>query len=267
LKTARIEIADSPLRPGAGPTSLFYRETGAGTPLLFLHGGWGYEIYPFDRQAAALSDRSRILIPDRSGYGRSSGIEGLPPDFHSRAAGETSRFLDALGVERAVLWGHSDGAVIAAMCALAAPHRVIAVILEAFHFQSAKHGSLDWMRSVLRDPDSLKERTKNALIRDHGEGWRAVVENNARAWIEIAQVGGVDLYDGRLSELSVPALFIDGQNDPRIEPGDPELVRRALPQAEFEVIEGARHSPHSERESADRCARIAKEFLDRLIYS
>src|SRR4051812_11774817 len=30
--------------------NLFYRDFGAGMPLLFLHGGWGYSLYPFDFQ-------------------------------------------------------------------------------------------------------------------------------------------------------------------------------------------------------------------------
>jgi len=231
---------------------------------VFLHGGWGYEVYPFDQQVAALQDRFRILIPDRSGYGRSSGIEELPAGFHGRASVETLQFLDALKIDRAVLWGHSDGAVIAACCGLAVRRRFSALILEAFHYQSAKHRSLDWMRSVMLDPDAVGERAKEALMRDHGEGWRKVVERNAAAWIEIARVGGPDMYGGRLSELSVPALFIYGGDDPRTEPGDPELVRQALPRADFRVIEGARHSPHSGRDSAEECTRIAKEFLARL---
>src|SRR5712675_1759405 len=113
----------------AGPARLYYRDAGAGVPFLFLHGGWGYEVYPFDRAIAALSGEFRILIPDRSGYGKSTPITKLPLDFHRRAALETARFLDALNVERAVLWGHSDGAVIAALLALEEPSRFPGVIL------------------------------------------------------------------------------------------------------------------------------------------
>ena len=104
MKTAYVEIPDSPLRPG-GPSNIYYREVGAGTPLLFLHGGWGYEVYPFDVAIAALENRFRILIPDRSGYGRSSPIAELPVDFHQRATRETLSFLDALGIDRAFVWG------------------------------------------------------------------------------------------------------------------------------------------------------------------
>jgi pimeloyl-ACP methyl ester carboxylesterase len=261
LKTGCVEIPDSPLRPGAGPTSIHYRESGGGIPLLFLHGGWGYEVYPFDYQIAALSDRFRILIPDRSGYGKSSPISSLPADFHPRAAEEMLRFMDALHIDRAVLWGHSDGAVMAALLGLGAPDRVRGLILEAFHYSSNKAGSREWMRSVVAAPDSIGERSKAALIRDHGPEWRRVVESNASTWLEIGRTFPPDLYGGKLAELSVRTLFIYGANDPRTEPGDLDAVRRALPTAEIRIIE-ARHSPHSELASAEECTRIASEFLE-----
>jgi pimeloyl-ACP methyl ester carboxylesterase len=43
-----VELDQSPLNPEAGPARIYYREAGSGVPLVFLHGGWGYEIYPFD---------------------------------------------------------------------------------------------------------------------------------------------------------------------------------------------------------------------------
>ena len=229
---------------------------------MFLHGGWGYEVYPFDQQIAGLSGRYRILIPDRSGHGRSSPIGGLPVDFHQLAARETLLFLDALRIDRAFLWGHSDGAVIAALLGLAAPERFPGLILEAFHYTGNKLGSHAWMRSVMEAPDLVGERTKEALKRDHGEAWRKVVERNASAWLAIG-AAGFDLYGGRLPELAVPALILHGAGDPRAEPGDLDAVRRDLPAAELRSIETARHSPHSEPASAEECTRIAAGFLDR----
>jgi pimeloyl-ACP methyl ester carboxylesterase len=256
LTTAFLDIA--------GSARIYYRDTGAGIPLVFLHGGWGYEVYPFDCAIAALSGRFRILIPDRSGYGRSTPIAKLTADFHRRAATETARFLDSLNIERAVLWGHSDGAVIAALLALAEPSRVSGVIFEAFHYTKAKTGSLDFFRAMISDPDTVGGRASIALARDHGEEWHRVLDRNATAWLEIVQAGSGDLYDGRLSELRVPALFIHGGRDPRTEPGDLQAIRRELPQAEIRVIEDAGHCPHSEPRSAEECTLIATQFLDRI---
>ena len=92
---------------------------GQGRPIVILHGGWGYDIYPFDRQIAALAPRSPC---DRPGSHRLRavrvGLRAQEIDFHQRAAGETLAVIDALGLERPVLWGHSDGAVIALLMAL-----------------------------------------------------------------------------------------------------------------------------------------------------
>src|SRR5262245_27680066 len=120
----RVTLPASPLAPGVHPVSIGYRASGAGAPLLILHGGWGYGIYPYDRQIAALEGSHRIIIPDRTGYGESGTLDAQAIDFHERAAGETLGVMDALGIDRTVLWGHSDGAVIALRVALSRPDRV-----------------------------------------------------------------------------------------------------------------------------------------------
>jgi len=265
---AFANIDESPLAPGIGSVEIHYRESGSGTPLVFLHGGWGYEIYPFDRQIEVFGDRCRILIPDRTGYGRSMRLSQVPTDFHARAAVETMRLLDALHIERPVLWGHSDGAVIAAKIGLAEPDRVCGLILEAFHFYRVKPGSRDFFEVMADDPGLLGERVVSTLSREHGEDyWHTLIVMNGKAWLGIADEATHtehDLYDGRLSELRVPTLFIHGSRDPRTEPGEMDAVRAELPNVRIEIIEGGGHSPHSESASAEVSSRVASEFLESL---
>ncbi|HSB11402.1 MAG TPA: alpha/beta hydrolase [Blastocatellia bacterium] len=264
----RVTIDESPLAPGVSPVAINYRETGSGAPLVFLHGGWGYEIYPFDRQIEALGEDFRIVIPDRTGYGGSLRIDHVPSDFHRRAAVETLRLLDAMRLERPVLWGHSDGAVIAAMVGLAAPERINGLILEAFHFYRRKPGSREFFETMAGNPNLLGGRVATTLARDHGHDyWQELIVVNGRAWLQIADEAmheGQDLYGGRLSELRAPALFLHGSRDPRTEPGELEAVRAQLPAACVEVIEGGGHSPHSETSAYEACNRIAREFLQSL---
>jgi pimeloyl-ACP methyl ester carboxylesterase len=233
---------------------------------LYLHGGWGYQAYPFDRQIDALGDRFRFLIPDRTGYGRSMRLEHVPTDFHQRAAIETIRLLDALHIDRVVLWGHSDGAVIAAMIGLTNPDRISALILEAFHFYRKKPGSREFFETMAGDPALLGERIGTTLSREHGEDyWHKLIVMNGDAWLRIADEAShaeQDLYDGKLFELRVPTLFIHGSRDPRTEPGEMQAVRDQLPNARIEIIEGGGHSPHSESASAAECNRRAIEFLE-----
>jgi len=258
-------LDESPLLPGVSPVTLHYREAGNGYPLVFLHGGWGYEVYPFDPQIQEFGNEYRILIPDRSGYGGSQRINQMPVDFHRRAAQEMTCWLDALKIERPVLWGHSDGAVIAALMGLATPERFAGVILEAFHLLRVKPRSREFFETMVENPSRLGERVCAALRSDHGEDyWRELILLNGSAWLRLAEESAdaaQDLYDGRLRELRLPTLFIHGEGDPRTEPGEIEAVRNQLPDSRMEIIPDAGHSPHSQRSVAAEVNRRAGEFL------
>jgi 3-oxoadipate enol-lactonase len=261
-----IDIGESPSLPGTNPVTIHYRETGNGLPLLFLHGGWGYEPYPFDNQIDAFGNRFRVLIPDRSGYGRSAKMtEDVPLDFHQRAAVEMMKFLDALKVKHAVLWGHSDGAVIAAMMGLSAPERFRGLILEAFHLYRMKKESRTFFASASSNPDRLAKQLCDKLKPDYGEEyWRRIVRSNASVWLRMADENKnpeEDLYQGRLAKLLVPTVFLHGKGDPRTEPGEIAAIRAVLPHVPFHVIDGARHSPHSESGSYCTTNHLAELFL------
>ncbi|PYV12920.1 MAG: hypothetical protein DMG07_15935 [Acidobacteria bacterium] len=262
---ASVNLNQTPLAPGVSPIEIYYRDHGAGFPLVFLHGGWGYSVYPFDRQIEEFGAGHRILIPDRTGYGRSGRITDLPVDFHRRAAAETSGFLDALGIGRAVVWGHSDGAVIAVWMGLAEPERCAGLILEALHYYRAKPGSREFFDSLARRPELLGERVGRTLASEHGEDyWRSLIALGGRAWLAIADSAShpaADLFDGRLGEIAPPVLVVHGESDPRTEPGELDAARRALPRADCAVIDGAGHSPHSETRAFAACNRAVREFL------
>jgi pimeloyl-ACP methyl ester carboxylesterase len=261
-----VELATSPHAPGISSVTIHYREYGRGAPLLFLHGGWGYGVYPFDRQIAAFEKQFRILIPDRSGYGHSTRVGGeMPLDFHRRAAAETVAFLDALGIRKAIVWGHSDGSVIAAMMGLHFPERCERLILEAFHFLKRKPTSRAFFERFAARPEDLGEETQALLVKDHGaEHWKTVIRRNCGAWFRIADAvkhPGEDLYDGRLGDIKVPTLFLHGRLDPRTEPGEMDSVRRAFPNAIINFVENGKHTPHSEEAAFEECNQHAQDFV------
>jgi pimeloyl-ACP methyl ester carboxylesterase len=265
---AFVELSSSALAPGVSPVPIHYREVGAGRPLVILHGGWGYEIYPFDRQLQALAPEYRVVIPDRTGYGRSGMLDRQEVDFHHRAAAETLAVIAALGLDRPVLWGHSDGAVIALLAGLSAPQRLRALILEATHLFRSKPASREFFDTMMADPDGLGARVTDVLVRDHGERWRDLIRANGTAWRRIADERSApdeDLYGGTLAGLRVPALLIHGARDPRTEPGELDALRAALgDRARVEIFPEGGHSPHSERATADEVTRAAQRFLSDL---
>ncbi|HEY6098368.1 MAG TPA: alpha/beta fold hydrolase, partial [Anaeromyxobacter sp.] len=238
------------------------REAGSGPAVVLLHGGWGWEAFPFD--IGAVAARHRVVAPDRVGYGGSGRLRDLPAGFHRAMAEETLLVMDALGVERAALWGHSDGAVIAAWMGFLAPSRVRAIVLEALHFLAAKVSSEEFFRSAVDAPERFGPGVVEALVRDHGESWREVVAAGGRAWLSIiaeGRAGRPDLFEGRFGEIRAPTLLLHGTKDPRTEPGEIEAARRALPAARLERVD-AGHCPHASERAGARATRIAVEFLE-----
>ena len=244
-----VAVAHTPLAPHVAPARIAYREFGSGTaaPLVFLHGGWGYDVYPFDSQIATLAANRRIVIPDRSGYGESASLDTLPSDFHDRAAEETLAVLDTLGLERPILWGHSDGAIIALRIALARPDRVSAVVAEAVHFFRRKPGSASFFENVIANPASTP------IMQAHARAWRRIGEE--------ATSPRDDFYGGRLGTLSTPALVVHGGRDPRTERGEIDALRRAAPQIVVRNFADAGPSTNSELASAAAVTAAAARFL------
>jgi 3-oxoadipate enol-lactonase len=257
-------LESSPLA-GGKPVTISYRREGEGPALAFLHGGWGYDIYPID--SATLSSAHTVVIPSRSGYGRSSSLDLFPPDFHHGAVLETLAVLDALGIERAVWWGHSDGAVMAAMAAIHAPHRVDAVILEALHYFAAKPGSRSFFQRMAFAPETFSEGIRTTLAAEHGDQrWGETVRHDGQAWLDLAReapTSDTDLYAGRLHEISAPTLVVHGGCDPRTEPGELESILDALPHAELSFHAEAGHCPHAES-SREAVTAAVLEFLGSL---
>jgi pimeloyl-ACP methyl ester carboxylesterase len=225
-------------------------------------------VYPFDRAAAALADAGcRIVAPDRTGYGRSTPVSELPTDFHRRAAAETLAVVDALGVARPVLWGHSDGAVIALLAALANGDRVAGVVVEATHLFRRKPRSRPFFDSMADNPRALGGRVTAVLAQDHGDRWPEVIAMNARAWIALADTAPTetaDLYDGMLSQIAVPVMVVHGARDQRTEPGEVDALAAMLPSPDVHILPDGEHSPHSETATADRVVAAVREFVARI---
>ena len=114
-------------RLATGP-QLHYAERGDsdGQAILFLHG-WPDAWFSFSRVLPLLPQHYHAFAPDHRGFGDSERPDGgyAIDDLASDAAA----FLDAVGVERATVVGHSLGSVVARRVAVAYPERVARVVL------------------------------------------------------------------------------------------------------------------------------------------
>jgi lipase len=96
-----------------------------GPPLLAVHGITANHL-AWLLAAEAMPD-TRIVAPDLRGRGRSSGLPGpFTLDDH---ADDLARVLDALGIDRTPVAGHSMGAFVAVRLAVRHPDRVESLVL------------------------------------------------------------------------------------------------------------------------------------------
>ena len=241
--------------------TLHYTAHGHGEPLLLIHGGWGLGVNGFHFQEKTLARDFRLIVPDRRGYGRSTRVHGFTADFHWQHAGDLAQLLDALPVERARVWGHSDGAIIGAIMAILAPDRVRALVFEGGHLYNRKTESEFQMQQVYADPGRLPEAARVKLARYHGAAyWPQVIRNWAGAWLELYQRDG-DLYRQRLAEICCPVLILHGAHDEHTPVSEMEELARRIPRARLVIYPDGGHSLHDQRETREACTQLAREFL------
>lgn len=103
---------------------IFYEVRGSGAPLLMLHGN-GETHAIFDKAADLLARYFTVYTPDTRGHGASSPVS----EYHYQdMASDVICFIQALGLDRPILYGFSDGGITALLVAQQRPDLVSRVI-------------------------------------------------------------------------------------------------------------------------------------------
>jgi pimeloyl-ACP methyl ester carboxylesterase len=235
LQTGRLEAAwwgsDSTARP----------------PMVLLHEGLGSVSRWRDLpdELAARTGR-RVLAYSRFGYGRSD-VPARPRSIwflHDEAA-LLPEVLDAAGIQRAVLFGHSDGASIALMATATTPSRVEALVLEAPHVFVEDVSVASVNRAVERyRTGDLRER----LAKHHAHvdvafgGWSEV-------WLDPAFLAWN--LQGFLPRISCPVLLIQGADDEYGTLRQIDAIEESVRgRVERLVLPECGHAPHRDQRDA-----------------
>jgi pimeloyl-ACP methyl ester carboxylesterase len=210
-------------------------------PLLFLHEGLGSVGLwrGFHRRIAAATGR-RAVAYSRLGHGWSDP----PPaprgiDFMDTEAAEVvPAVAAALGLERPVLVGHSDGASIALLHA--ATHDVPGLVVLAPHTFVEESGRREIARTRTAYAEGLRER----MARHHRDP-DVVFRNWNDVWLD----PGFRSWDigPRLAGITCPVLAVQGTADPYGSTAHVETVRSTARGPVEVVLIDCGHSPHLER--------------------
>lgn len=219
---------------------------------------------------ARLPASIRALAVSQRGHGDSD----KPPHGYrvEDFAADVVRFLDAAGVHRAVIAGHSGSCLVARRVALDAPQRVSGLVLEASPTTLRRDPGLERFveKTVANLSDPIdREFARSVVVDTSSEAIAAdlldlfvddLLKVPARVWKEM--FSGLLDYDDRaeLSRIAAPTLLIWGDADPLVGREMQDFLVETIPGARLLVYAGIAHTPRWE--DPQRCAADIAAFVE-----
>ncbi|HEY8198519.1 MAG TPA: alpha/beta hydrolase [Candidatus Limnocylindrales bacterium] len=264
-QTGKIEV------PGA---TIFYESTGRGLGLVLVHAGICDQSM-WDDNVPSFAGGHQVITYDCRGFGATRSTDVA---FSNRA--DLIAVLDEVGLDRAALLGCSRAGSIVLDTTLEYPDRVSALIwvngglggfeheptpaeLALFEAAEAFEEARDWTsladmdvriwvdgvgQAPTRVPTQIRERVRAMslanYVTEHPYGQPIVLDPPAA---------------GRLAEVAVPTLIIEGDLDPSDTHAAADALAAGIAGARRVVMKGVAHLPNLER--PDDFSRHVRDFL------
>ena len=227
-----------------GDIRIRYRDIGRGQPVILLHGRTNaLEVWTW--LADSLAPNYRVIAFDERGHGKSSKSPD-PARYGPAMADDVLGLLNHLGIRRATLVGHSQGALLAAFVAMHTPERVTRVALLAgpffpdsatyaaenavlVHDLQTGHGFEGFLKA--RGVSDSAARARSVAIMEH---------NDAASLAAVMMAQGGLMPDRRLaSGITIPALVVVGAKDELLDYN--RTLASWWPEAHFVEVSNATH--------------------------
>lgn len=250
----------------------------SGEPILLIHG-FGGSAYSWRKVIPALAEDHRVFAVDLSGFGYTQRPKS-PESYTREAQGRLILgVMDALGIERAHIFGHSYGGGLTLALAARHPERFLSMVLVASsaptysddrrnRVAGIRTFSLFFVRSIALRPGMIARSLRRSFHDDS-----LVTPELVRAYLDRLRIEGVaDAYQGltaparpgekvELEKIGVPALVIWGAQDRVISLESGRRATARMPRAEFVVIDECGHLPMEEK--PEEVLRAVLPFLER----
>lgn len=250
-----------------------YRDSRGPGPVVFLSHGIGGFVETWDAQFEALGKNFRLVAWDMPGHGQSGfGDQPYDPD---KFAALGWRVLDALGIDKAVLVGHSMGGAISLRMSDLAPGRTSGLVLNAaasmgmesplvFRLfcvpllgeilsRPGKNGLKQQIKACYAEPERVSSRLQDLILRYSSRpGAQGAFLKTLR---RMTNTGGqnaamVRFSHALLSRLGCPLLIIHGRDDKVIPVRHSEAIMSSVMQAQARFLDACGHVPHEEKPEA-----------------
>ena len=249
-----------------GPISTEYEVRGAGPPVLYLHGAFGYSEWP--QFLDSLTDSYTVYAPTHPGFEGDSGIDQIEDLLDLTLY--HAELIEALGLERPHVVGHYSGAMVAAEMAVLNSSSVGKLVLAApAGLWQDDNPGLDYnatpiteMRGALfADPDSTVALRMVPDAEDDEElGWQIIRR------VQSLTVVGKFLWPipdkglvRRVRRIQCPTLVVVGDQDKIVPPGYADTLTGMIAGSRSAVLRDSGHMfPH---EHPEEFGELVRDFL------
>jgi len=194
-----------------GSVTLHYEQSGSGRPLILLHGN-GESSAIFDAAIPLLAERFTVYAIDSRGHGQSSPVS----EYHyADMAQDVAEFIRLLGLEQPIVYGFSDGGILALLLAIRHPDMVGGIIGSGVNVR----------------PDGLKRRWL----------WLMQLQQLFRpSPLTKLMLTEPDITDDELRTIRCPALITAGSRD-MLQQKHMRHIAGTIPGGRYLLLEGETH--------------------------
>ena len=238
----------------------FFEQENADDCIVLLHEALGsihsWGTFPAD---LAIASKTNVLTYSRRGHGRSAGplARRTPERFSEEARSLLPRLLTHFGVTNPILYGHSEGAVLAINYASANPS-VQGIILECPYLVKQSFTGTRLQRLL---PDYQGSALQRLLSRHHEHP-----DEVFYSWVNWAstETGPAAVFDG-VVPLSTPTLVLQGADDSLGNPSHIEVVSQVAESYRYQLLADGGHFLHRDQPLAviDAVVKFLKEEVGR----
>jgi pimeloyl-ACP methyl ester carboxylesterase len=227
--------------------------------------------------APLLAQQFQVISFDNRGVGQTEKPAG--PYTASMLAADIAGLLDSLGIEKAIIMGHSMGGFIAQAFALEYPQRVNKLVLCSTNFGGPNHipitaEAMTVLSDVSSDPLS---RFKNGLAISTAPGFAERHPEIIQEWLDWRLANPVDVagyqsqmaiglgllseessFEPKLKQISAPTLILFGAHDKVVPPANANLLAKQVAGSQIAILPDAGH--FFPIESPEAAAQIVIQF-------
>ena len=243
----------------ANGIGLYYEIHGDGKPLVLI-SGLGYPLWQWHKMVPFLAEQFKVITFDNRGVGQSDKPAG--PYTARMLAADTVGLLDALGIEKAIIAGHSMGGFIAQALALDFPQRVDKLVLCSTNFGGPHHVPVtpEAMKVLTDVTSDALTRFKNGLGVSTAPGWAEANPEIFEEWVKwrianpiepapyqsqlaigLALLPEAAAFENKLPNISVPTLILFGAHDKVVPPANADLLAKQLAGSVIRILPDAGH--------------------------